>query len=308
MNYFNSIQKIWKKLTILEKIFYILLILITIIILSKLLKKNVEGFEDPSNTEFITHKDNNIFDKFYVSIYDDLMLRTGKNDFEIGEITQTQLSRESKLLDIGSGTGHHVASFSKAGVDATGVDISQDMVNKAKNNYPENNFIQGDVLNTMLFTPETFTHITCLYFTIYYIKDKELFLKNCIDWLKPGGYIIIHLVDRNNFDPIIPTANPFPIFSPQKYSEKRITTSEVKFDKFDYKCNFNLVGDVANMDETFKYKDKNKIRKNENVLYMNTQKEILSIAKNIGFILHSKIDMVKCHNENQYLYVLKKVN
>ena len=46
----------------------------------------------------------------------------------------------------------------------------------------------------------------------------------------------------------------------------------------------------------------------EHVLYMNTQKEILSIAKNIGFILHSKIDMVKCHNENQYLYVLKKVN
>ena len=62
-------------------------------------------------------------------------IKTGKNDFEIGEITQTQLSRESKLLDIGSGTGHHVASFSKAGVDATGVDISQDMVNKAKMNY-----------------------------------------------------------------------------------------------------------------------------------------------------------------------------
>ena len=39
---------------------------------------------------------------------------------------------------------------------------------------------------------------------------------------------------------------------------------------------------------------------------METQKHILSIAKNIGFILHGKIDMVSTQYQYQYLYVLYK--
>ena len=45
----------------------------------------------------------------------------------------------------------------------------------------------------------TLLHVTCLYFTIYYIKDKENF-SNCFYWLKPGGVLLLHLVDVNKFD------------------------------------------------------------------------------------------------------------
>ena len=41
---------------------------------------------------------------------------------------------------------------------------------------------------------------------------------------------------------------------------------------------------------------------------METQKEILTKARNIGFIELASIDMVKCRYENQYLYILQKPN
>lgn len=304
-----SLLKIWNHSTFLQKVCYVLLIVVALMILSRWLRITKEGFKDTSNKEFVINKNQDVFDDFYVSVYDDLMHNVGKNNFEIGEITEIEaITDKNTLLDVGSGTGHHVAAFSQKGIKATGVDISQAMVNKAKENYPQGDFKQGDVMNTMLFTPNSFSHITCLYFTIYYLEDKRRFFKNCIDWLMPGGFLILHLVDRENFDPIIPAAKPIYIVSPQKYADKRITNSVVKFDKFDYKCNFDLNGDVATINETFKDKENESVRQNEHKLYMESQKTILSMAKEAGFILHSKVDMIKCQYDSQYLYILQKPN
>ena len=304
-----SLLKIWNHSTFLQKVCYVLLIVVALMIISRWLRITKEGFKDTSNKEFVINKNQDVFDDFYVSVYDDLMHNVGKNNFEIGEITEIEaITDKNTLLDVGSGTGHHVEAFSQKGIKATGVDISQAMVNKAKENYPQGDFKQGDVMNTMLFTPNSFSHITCLYFTIYYLEDKRRFFNNCIDWLMPGGFLILHLVDRENFDPIIPAAKPIYIVSPQKYTDKRITNSVVKFDKFDYKCNFDLNGDVATINETFKDKENESVRQNEHKLYMESQKTILSMAKEAGFILHSKVDMIKCQYDSQYLYILQKPN
>ena len=56
----------------------------------------------------------------------------------------------------------------------------------------------------------------------------------------PGGYFILHLVNRDKFDPILNTADPLHIVSAQKYAKKRITNSLVKFKDFQYKANFEL--------------------------------------------------------------------
>ena len=39
---------------------------------------------------------------------------------------------------------------------------------------------------------------------------------------------------------------------------------------------------------------------------MEKQKDILALAKSVGFILEGKIDMKSCAYEHQYLYVLRK--
>jgi SAM-dependent methyltransferase len=301
--------KIFKKTSITEKIFFILAIVLIIIMLINHGCPYKEGFEETK--EFSVKTGPLIYDDFYASIYDDLVFDQIKNDYEVGEIiNKTTPNTESIILDIGSGTGHHVKSFTDKGFNTIGLDISPAMIKQAKKSYPELDFRQGDVLDTMAFPAGSFTHITSLYFTIYYVEDKRRFFENCMQWLMPGGYLMLHLVDRANFDPIIPAGDPFGIVSPQNYVDKRITDTVVKFDDFDYKSKFELTsGDVAIMSETFKYKKKGgKVRKNEHKLYMPTQKKILGIAKDVGFILLSQIDLIRCQYGNQYIYILQKPN
>lgn len=304
--------KLWTSSTLLQKICYIMIIVVIILIFVNWVRNNKstrEGFDgnQPPQKDFIVKKENDIYDDFYVSVYDDLVHNYGKNHFEVGEITKIDPPTDmSSLLDVGSGTGHHVDAFTKKGIKAIGIDISKAMVDKAKENYPTSEFKQGDVMDTMIFTSGSFSHITCLYFTIYYMKDKMRFFSNCMQWLIPGGFLILHLVDRDKFDPILPAGSPTSIISPQNYTDKRITNTIVKFDKYDYKCNFSLNGDVATLHESFKDNTNESVRQNEHKLYMEPQKKILTMAKEVGFILHSKVDMVKCQYDSQYLYILQK--
>jgi SAM-dependent methyltransferase len=232
-----------------------------------------------------------------------------KNDFEIGEITRLiKPTAQSRVLDIGSGNGHHVKLLEKAGYNVEGIDKSSAMVEGAKNKYPKCKFKQADALESMTYPQNTFTTITCLYFTIYYISDKQLFLQNCYNWLKPGGTLVLHLVNRDKFDPILNAADPLHLVSAQKYAKKRITNSLVKFKDFQYKANFELdkSKNLAEFDETFKDDKSGHVRQNKHKLFIETQKHILSIAKNLGFILHGKVDMVTSQYQYQYIYLLYK--
>ena len=327
----KNIYKLFNKSSKIQKVFYIVAILFIITLVANNNNNNmVEGFTGTSTSEaaskagtgtvgiseekFTLVEGPEIYDKFYVNIYDDLVFSKMKDDFEIGQIINTtHPTTNSRILDIGSGTGHHVSNFVANGYSTIGIDISPAMVSKAKENYPDLEFKQGDILETMIFGANSFTHITCLYFTIYYIKNKRLFFENCIHWLRPGGYLALHLVDRDNFDPILPAGDPFGIVSPQKYAKKRITSTVVKFNGFDYKSEFEINTEQnndeeanASLQETFKNKKDGKVRKNEHKFYMQTQTAVLAIAKSVGFILTAQIDMLKCQYTNQYIYILQK--
>ena len=183
------------------------------------------------------------------------------------------------------------------------------MIRKAKDNYPTLEFMQGDALNGMLFHQNTFSLVTCLYFTVYYMKDQQLFFENCMKWLMPGGCLAIHLVDRDNFDPIIPAGDPLTIISAQGYSKDRITSTVVEFDTHEYKANFQLEGlGEATMTESFKDKQDGSVRKNEHRLYMKSQQAILAKAKAAGFIMLAQIDLIKCQYDHQFVYILQKPN
>jgi SAM-dependent methyltransferase len=264
-----------------------------------------------TETKFIYKTNEEIYDDFYTSIYDSLVFNSVKTYYEIGEIiNSTSPTEESIILDVGSGTGHHVDLLNKKGYKTIGVDNSMAMVEKAKQNYPNSTFVFGDVTNSSAFIPESFTHILCLYFTIYYFRDKSLFFRNCYTWLKPGGYLVVHIVNRDMFDPILPPSNPLLLLSPQRYAEERITKSSVTFNNFKYDANFDFSNsdNTASFVERFKdvHSDKT-FRKQEHVLYMDSEEDIKTIAKSIGFIILGKIDLLRVSYEYQYLYIFQKV-
>lgn len=284
-----------------------ILIILLLVLLCLLLVRNHKPLRETftnHNDKFI-YKNKELYDDFYSGIYDDLVHNQRKNEFEVGEIMK--YVKKGQALDIGSGTGYHVKQLTKNGLDCMGIDSSKSMIKHAKVKFPQQKFVYGDVLKPMHFQPNAFDLITCLYFTVYYIKDKEQLFKNVSLWLKPGGYFVLHLVDKHKFNPMVPAGDPFVVISPQNYTDKRINDTTVHFDNFKYKSNFMLSDkNKAVFKEYFKFKDSNRVRQNDHVFYMENQKAIVQLVKNVGLKLVDVIDMAPCAYDNQYLYVFKK--
>ena len=303
--------KVYTNASMWGKILILTLLFILVIISFKSLRYNrvYEGFKQ--NDEFVNKVGGEVYDDFYAEIYDHLVYNSLKDEYEVGEIVnKAPLTSKSIILDVGSGTGHHVASLKSKGFDVIGIDLSHAMIKKSKENYPENVYKQGDALDAMLFEPNKFTHIMCMYFTIYYMKDKRAFFENCMKWLMPGGTLVVHLVDRDRFDPILPPGNPLMSVSPQKYADKRITSTKVKFNDFSYSADFKLneKTNIAKFEEKFKSDDDGKVRKNEHIMYMEPLDQIVQMAQQTGFILKAQVDLVHCQYEYQYLYMFTKPN
>jgi len=309
MSPLKSITKIYCKLSNFGKILIFIALLLIIVVFFKSIEipgLNKEGFQ--SQDRFLFKSGEEVYDNFYANIYDYLVFNNIKDAYEIGEIVNnTGADETSVILDVGCGTGHHVGLLGEQNLNVLGIDISPSMIETAKKNYPGLNFKVSNVLNNAQFNHNMFTHILCLYFTIYYLQDKRNFFDNCMDWLMPGGYLVVHLVNRNKFDPILPPGNPLYIVSPQKYAKERITTTKITFNDFIYNSDFKLnkEANIATFDEKFKFNDGN-VRKQEQKLYMEDEQDILTIAQQCGFILQGKIDLVKCAYEYQYLYILVK--
>jgi SAM-dependent methyltransferase len=303
MKILKSITNFYNKLSPFGKILIFLSIILSLVIM---FKSSKEGMID--NTKILIKNGDAVYDDFYANIYDYLVFSSVKNDYEIGTIiNSTNPTEASVIADIGCGTGHHVDKIKSKNLKIIGIDKSPDMIGVAKEKFPDSNFKVGDALDNGLFKTDSLTHVLCLYFTIYYIKDKRHFFDNAMTWLMPGGYLIVHLVERETFDPILPPGNPLYIVSPQKYAKERITDTKITFEDFVYTSKFNLDKDkdIATFDEKFKYNN-GKLRKQQQVLYMEDTSSIVNMAQDVGFILQSKIDMIKCGYESQYLYVFVK--
>lgn len=307
MNWLATIAKTYTKLSLFGQALVWLVLLLLVVVLFSGTQR--EGMANPQESTFVFKEGTAVYDDFYADIYDHLVFNQMKNEFEVDAILQnTSPTEQSVIVDIGCGTGHHVHALADDhGLNKVmGVDVSPSMVAKAKANYPSLQFKVGDAMNDGdLFRDQSLTHITCLYFTLYYMKDKQAFFDHCYQWLMPGGYLVVHLADREKFDPILPPGNPLYIVSPQKYAKKRITKTKITFNDFVYESNFDLASQVATFNEKIKFHD-GSMRKHAHTLFMEDTSTIVQYAQEAGFTLHDKVDMVKCAYEHQYLYVFVK--
>lgn len=301
MNFLKN-QSIYMKILL-----FLATILLVFAVTKPLSRLQKEGFTQKER--YVIRKNGKIYDDFYVSLFDMLFQKDELVREELDLLSPVvEFNQESHVLDVAAGSGMTLELLKKRNIPAIGIDESKAYVDLAKKKFSDIQIAVGSPLKSNAFHPSSFSHILSLYFTLYYMKDKTLFFKNCYDWLMPGGYLVIHLVNRDKFDPIVPSGNPFLMVSPQKYAKQRITKSKVKLTNFQYDSDFTLNKDnnTGTFTETFTNDNDGHVRQNVHTLYMDTQRHILSLAKDVGFSLLGKIDLNIIQYEYNYLYILQK--
>ena len=271
-----------------------------------------EGFEQQEKFVYKCGADA-IFDDFYADIYDKIFEPDVLAPIETDAIMATQPDKEhSVILDANSGTGHLVAELTKRGFERTfGVDASKDMVAKSREIHPSAKTKTADITHPMAFEPATFTHIIIGNFAIYRHEDKHLIFRNFATWLQPYGYLCIHLVDPDKFDPIVPAAKPLVGSGQPKRGTNRITDTLIEFDDFTYKSEHECKkgNTCATFRETFTDRASGKMRQNELTMWMESPESILKIAKRCGFDQIGKFDVKQwSRDEYQHMYILQKTN
>ena len=296
----------FRHMTSVEQVlFWVSLFLVVVTLFHVLSPQPREAFS--SSDQFVFKQGpEQVFDQFYANIYDVLVFDRVRGDYEVGEIINlTKPNEHSVILDVGCATGNRTKQLSSAGLrNILGVDQAPTMIQKAKQKFPDLQFKVMDVTaDALAFQPSSFTHILCMYYTIYYMRNKGTFFRHCMEWLMPGGYLVVHMVDRDKVDPMLPPTVPrFAVKTDQKRKKK------LQLENMEYQSTFDLSGDRGVLTEKFKMKQNGMVRQQQQELYMEDTAQIVNQAQDAGFVVLAKVDMATCAYEHQHLYVFVKPN
>ena len=257
-------------LNILNPKYSMLLLLLIFTILAFIISFSffkVKQTKQPNQLTFKTNSD--IYDKEYAAIYDTITNDFYRTQKEMNTLLSTT-SNNSIVLDLGSGTGHIVHEINEKGVRAIGIDKSRAMINYSKK-YPHQ-YREGNILDADSFYHESFTHITCFYYTLYYIQNKKQIFDNAYKWLTPGGIFIVEMTTSCTYG-----------------------TPSIHNDKYTYKQKIkgNKVYETITRGK--------KVRKNEHIFYIEPISDIVTMAENVGFTVDSSETY-----KNNVIYIFKK--
>ena len=122
--------------------------------------------------------------------------RRANPEVEIGALLD-QLNDGGAALDIGCGAGIPAARFLAERFSVTGVDVSSEMVRRARRNVPTGDFLCDDIMSVD-FPPSSFDVAVAL-FSIFHLpreEHSELF-RRIYRWLVPGGHLLCTLSHRS---------------------------------------------------------------------------------------------------------------
>jgi len=105
------------------------------------------------------------------------------------EMIEAKLPKGSKILDVGCGTGHLAAELARRGYDTWGTDLSQGMVDYAREHYNRDRFQVADI-EKIPFPDNFFDGIVCLGVMEYLVTDVNA-LREMWRVLKPGGHAVV---------------------------------------------------------------------------------------------------------------------
>ncbi len=115
--------------------------------------------------------------------------------FLLDLIIKSLNNNKKKILDVGCGDGNPFAKKLIQKYDYFGVDISDYLIAIAKKNYGEEKFEVVDAEKLKI--KEKFDLIICFH-SLWYIPGYLNCIKNMIKILKPNGYLIFDILNKNN--------------------------------------------------------------------------------------------------------------
>ena len=138
-------------------------------------------------------------------------------------------------------------------------------------------------------------------------------IKNCYNWLLPGGHIVLNLVDIEDFDPIMcisPQCNKNKAYNK---NENRRIIKKKEFPNFSYKATFKINLSIpknqvvldepnASFSEVINFKKDSLIQRNVQGLFMPYKESICQLAVNCGLVQIGEKDLNEVKYKNQYLY------
>lgn len=149
-------------------------------------------------------------DAWHFKMYDHAFASTTIGSKTFGELAVGEadsiikllgLKGGQRLLDVPCGTGRHAAIFGRRGIQVTGLDINPaclKLARKACRRLPVW-LVRGDMVDLSLHRNQ-FDAVVNLFTSFGYFStdaSNEHVLKELVSTLKPGGYLLLHLVNRD---------------------------------------------------------------------------------------------------------------
>jgi ubiquinone/menaquinone biosynthesis C-methylase UbiE len=143
----------------------------------------------------------------FAPFYDALMEKSYQKFYRerIKRILRSYITKGSKILDIGCGTGFpSIFLAEELGCRVLGIDVSEEMINRAKENIPQklkNNLsfrlLSADEL--YLLGEKDFNYVTSIYGSLNYVEDLENVLREIYNHMERGGYLIASFYSKYSY-------------------------------------------------------------------------------------------------------------
>lgn len=285
---------------------YILVFLLICIWWGKSYFSPKEGFTQ--NAPFILKQNDDIYDLFYMEVYDKLYIPSNNVTVISNTILEKKLMKKQDkilLLSVTGDQGNSLQELYYKNVHI--INKSSAVVDHMKKKFPSvaRNIKCGDVYLPMTYEDNTLSCVFITDLSIYMHQNRIPLLQNIQKWLLPYGTLLIEFVEPRKFSTILPAAREF--IDLEKYTKERITANEVDFESFTYANSYIFQEKKNNMIVTEIFVDKiNKfVRQNEQTLYMLPIDEMISELEVNGFIAKERIVVEK---DAKFIYVFKKTD
>lgn len=144
------------------------------------------------------------YDDAYAEVYNDTFLHDvwtkASVEFQIS-LLRDALDGARNWLDVACGTGYVLSRF--PGVDRTGLDISEAMLDRAKANNPDATLVRRDYREPHDAWVDRFDVVSCMWWAYCLAEtmdDVRTLIRRLAEWTSPGGTVIVPLCNVNKFD------------------------------------------------------------------------------------------------------------